>query len=146
VEAINEGLLPLKQPLRLDTPRAALESYLDAIRRHDFGRAAAALNLNAIPVEQQSEWAPQLALMLAFNLRRHDLIQWAEIPDQPDARVLPGYSNRQAPTATNAVAQPWYKHLADGRCGPGRTSASRLVQRRLPRRRVSIPIPFMRRG
>ena len=103
VEAINQGLPPVEQPLRLDTPRAALESYLDAIRRDEFGRAAYALNLNAIPVEQQAERAPELALMLAFILRRYDLIDWAEIPDQPDARVLPGLQQPTSPYSRRSV-------------------------------------------
>ncbi|MSU89754.1 mechanosensitive ion channel [Rhodobacteraceae bacterium 2CG4] len=103
VEAINEGLPPLERSLRLDTPRAALESYLEAIRDDRFGRAAYALNLNAIPVEQQAGRAPELALMLAFILRRYDLIDWAEIPDQPDARVLPGMQQSAGPYSRRSV-------------------------------------------
>ncbi len=90
LKSLNEGL-PVDVPsLRLDTPRATLESFFDAIRRDELLRAGYALNLNAIPVEEQAERAPDLALMLAFVLRRHDLIDWDDIPDQPDARVLPG--------------------------------------------------------
>ncbi|SFG71477.1 Small-conductance mechanosensitive channel [Palleronia marisminoris] len=103
VEQINEGLPPIDAPLRLDTPRAALESFLDAIRQDEFGRAAYALNLSAVPAEQQAERAPELALMLAFVLRRYDLIDWSEIPDQPDARVLPGLQQSTAPYTRRSV-------------------------------------------
>lgn len=103
VEALNEGLPPKEVPLRLDTPRAALESYLDAIRQDDFLRAAYALNLNAIPEERQAERAPELALKLAFILRRHDLIDWDEVSDQPDARVLPGLQQSSAPYTRRSV-------------------------------------------
>lgn len=103
VDAINAGLPPSDAPLRLDTPRAALESYLDAIRQDDFLRAAYALNLNAIPQEQQAARAPELALMLAFVLRRYDLIDWDEVPDQPDARVLPSLQQSAGPYTRRSV-------------------------------------------
>ncbi|WP_375260807.1 mechanosensitive ion channel family protein [Palleronia sp.] len=102
-EVINPGLPQGEPPLRLDTPRAALESYLEAIRRDDFTSAAHALNLNAIPAEEQAERAPELALMLAFVLRRHDLIDWSDIPDQPDARVLPGLQQTAGPYTRRSV-------------------------------------------
>ncbi len=102
-EAINAGLPRLDRPLRLDTPRATVESYLDAIRRDDFDRAAYALNLNAIPAEQQAARGPELALKLAFVLRRYDLIDWSEIPDQPDARVLPGLQQSAGPYSRRSV-------------------------------------------
>ncbi|MDZ5697624.1 hypothetical protein [Chelativorans sp. M5D2P16] len=88
LEAINEGLPPADPPLQLDTPLAAIEAFLDAVQNEDFARAAHVLNLNAIPVEQQSERGPELALRMAFVLRRFDLVDWSELPDQPDARVL----------------------------------------------------------
>lgn len=103
VESINAGLEPVEPPLRLDTPRAALESFLDAIRRDEFTRAAHALNLNAIPEEVQAERAPELALELAFLLFRYDLIDWADIPDQPDARVLPGVQQAVSPYSRRSV-------------------------------------------
>ena len=66
VDVINEGLPMNEAPLRLDTPRAALESYLDAIRQDDFLRAAYALNLNAIPEEQQAGLCESLRLDLGL--------------------------------------------------------------------------------
>ncbi len=103
VEAINEGLPDLSDPLRLDTPRAAVESFLNAIRNQDFARAAHALNLNAIPVDQQAERGPDLALKMAFVLRRYGLIDWSELPDQPDARVLPGLQQSVGPYSRRSV-------------------------------------------
>lgn len=58
----------------------------------NFARAAHVLNLSVVPVEEQAEQAPRLALMLAFVLRRHNLIDWSDLPDQPDhpdTRVVP---------------------------------------------------------
>ena len=90
MESLKEGLPEDVSPLRRDTPRATLEAFFDAIRRDEFLKAGYALNLNAIPVDEQAERATDLALMLAFVLRRHNLIDWDDIPDRPDARVLPG--------------------------------------------------------
>ncbi len=89
VSAINEGLPALESPLRLDTPRAALESFLAAIDQREYARAAHALNLDAIEPEEQAARGPDLALKLVFLLRRYSLIDWTDMPDQPDARVLP---------------------------------------------------------
>ena len=94
---------PATSRSELDTPRAALESFLDAIGRDDFRRASHALNLDAVPVEQQAERGPDLALMLAYILRRQDLIDWGEVSDQPDARVLPDTQQSTAPYARRSV-------------------------------------------
>lgn len=103
VEAINEGLLPADPPLRLDTPRAAIESFYDAVRSEDFGRAAHVLNLNDVPLDEQADQAPGLALKLAFVLRRYDLVDWRELPDQPDARVLPKLPDSPGPYAQRSL-------------------------------------------
>jgi small-conductance mechanosensitive channel len=103
VEAINQGLPVADSPLRLDTPRAALESFLAAIDANDHERAAYALNLDAIAPEQQAARAPDLALKLAFLLRRYDLIDWRDLPDQPDARVLPDIQQAVSPYSRRSV-------------------------------------------
>lgn len=41
--------------------------------------------------------------MMAFVLRRYDLIDWEEIPDQPDARVLPGLQQSTSPYSRRSV-------------------------------------------
>lgn len=104
VGTINEGLPELESSLRLDTPRAALESFLAAIDANDNARAARALNLDAIDPEQQAARAPDLALKLAFLLRRYDLIDWGDLPDQPDARVLPDVQQSVSPYSRRSVA------------------------------------------
>lgn len=103
IENLNEGLPEDVSSLRRDTPRATLETFFDAIRRDEFLKAGYALNLNAIPVDEQAERAPDLALMLAFVLRRHNLIDWDDIPDQPDARVLPGLQGSTSPYSRRSV-------------------------------------------
>lgn len=102
-DEINRGLEAIEPPLRLDTPRSALEGYLAAIRTGQFNRAAHVLNLAAVPPENREERAPELALMLAYLLQRHDLIDWSEIPDQPDARVLPSLQQATSPYSRRSV-------------------------------------------
>lgn len=103
VASLNAGLPELDEPLRLDTPRAALDSFLEAIDQDQLERASHALNLAAIGTEEQSALGPNLALMLAFLLKRYDLIDWAEIPDQPDARVLPDAQGSAQPYSRRSV-------------------------------------------
>lgn len=103
VSAINEGLPALESPLRLDTPRAALESFLSAIDQREYTRAAHALNLSAIAPEEQASRGPDLAMKIAFLLRRHNLIDWADLPDQPDARVLPDVQQSFGPYSRRMV-------------------------------------------
>ncbi|MFU8816847.1 MAG: mechanosensitive ion channel family protein [Pseudomonadales bacterium] len=103
VEAINEGLPRVDPPPRLDTPRAALESFLDAIYADDLMKAAQILNLSAVPADEQAERGPDLALMLAFLLLHHNLIDWNEVPDQPDARVLPGRQDAPSPYSRRSI-------------------------------------------
>ncbi len=103
VSAINEGLPALEPPLRLDTPRAALESFLAAIDQGEYARAAQALNLNAIEPKEQASRGRVLALKLAYLLRRYNLINWADMPDQPDARVLPGVQQSFGPYSRRLV-------------------------------------------
>jgi hypothetical protein len=103
VSAINEGLPEPEHPLRLDSPRAAMESFLNAVRRNDFMRAAHALNLGAFPVEAHPSRGPELAVQLAFLLRRHNLIDWTALPDEPDARVEPGVQQGFSPYSRRSV-------------------------------------------
>ncbi len=103
VSTINDGLPALESPLRLDTPRAALESFLEAIDQREYAHAAQALNLNAIETEEQASRGPDLTLKLAFLLRRYNLIDWADMPDQPDARVLPNVQKSFSPYSRRSV-------------------------------------------
>lgn len=103
VDALNTGLPVSGEPLELDTPRAALESFLDAVDAKDGLRAAQALNLDGIPEAEREDRAPYIALMLAFLLLNHDLIDWAQIPDQPDARVLPDTASAETPYSRRSI-------------------------------------------
>ena len=103
VETLNAGLPIPGEPLDLGTPRAALESFLDAVAADDGLRAAQALNLSGIPENERENRGPNLALMLAFLLLNHDLIDWSQIPDQPDARVLPESDNVEAPYRRRSI-------------------------------------------
>lgn len=55
VSEINSGLPPVNPPLRLDAPRAALESFFDAVTANDPARAVQALNLGGIPEQDRAE-------------------------------------------------------------------------------------------
>jgi small-conductance mechanosensitive channel len=103
ISVINEGLPAVDPPPRLDTPRAALESFFDAIDSDDQLRAAQVLNLGGIPEEEQADQGPRLAMMLAYLLLRHDLIDWSEVPDQRDARVLPDVQDAASPFSRRAI-------------------------------------------
>lgn len=101
--AINGGLPKPGEVVRRDTPRAALETFFAAIERDDAAGAAHILNLDAIPADEQAQRAPELALMLAYILRHRDLIDWSEVPDEPDARVLPEAQSSVAPYSRRSI-------------------------------------------
>lgn len=103
VEDLSFGLPEADEPLELNTPRAALEAFLDAVEAGDGPRAAQALNLSSIPEEERESRAPTLALMLAFLLLNHQLIDWAQIPDQPDARVVPETDAAETPYRRRSI-------------------------------------------
>ncbi|WP_419271248.1 mechanosensitive ion channel family protein [Paracoccus sp. T5] len=103
VEDLSFGLPKADEPLELNTPRAALEAFLDAVEAGDGPRAAQALNLSSIPEEERESRAPTLALMLAFLLLNHQLIDWAQIPDQPDARVVPETDAAETPYRRRSI-------------------------------------------
>lgn len=89
VPAINAGLPAPERDFQRDSPRATLDSFLEAVDRNEFARAAHALNLSHLPQAEQAENAPELAKRLAFLLQRNELVDWSEVPDRPDARVVP---------------------------------------------------------
>jgi small-conductance mechanosensitive channel len=116
VSEINSGLPMVHPPLRLDTPRAALESFFDAVNADDRARAAQALNLDGISEEDRAILAPRLAMMLGYLLLRYDLIDWSDVPDQPDARVLPDIQGASSPYSRRAI--PLGELELDGRPVP----------------------------
>jgi len=103
ITELNEGLGEAEMTPRLETPRAALESFLSAIDSNEPTSAAHVLNMNAIPAEEQADLAPELAMMLAYVIYRHDLISWRDVPDTPDARVLPNVQSSVAPYSRRSI-------------------------------------------
>lgn len=101
--AINPGLSPLEEPPPRSTPRAALDSFFSAIDANAPGIAAHVLNLRAIPEEEQATKAEELALMLAYVIRRSDLVDWGEVSDEPDALVRPGPQSPLAPYGRRSI-------------------------------------------
>jgi small-conductance mechanosensitive channel len=100
---INRGLSEVDRALRLDSPRAAMETFLALVREENFERAAHVLNMKSIPEEEQARRGPDLAVQLAFLLRRHNLIDWTALPDEPDARVEPGVQQGFSPYSRRSV-------------------------------------------
>ena len=72
-------------PLDLDTPRGLLESFMDAGRDGDWDRAAAALDMANMGPNGGGHDARQLAAELYDLLYRSVPIDWAALPDRPDA-------------------------------------------------------------
>jgi small-conductance mechanosensitive channel len=98
LDALNEGLPIISPPPNLQTPQATLEYFVMAAAEKEFERAAAALNLNLIPVAEQTERAPELAAHLNYLLIRKSLINWGAVPDRPDGQIDP------APGGDNPLA------------------------------------------
>lgn len=103
ISAINAGLEDPEDGVRRDTPKATLDTFFSAIDKGDAEQAAHALNLVNIPESEQAERAPGLALMLAYVLKRRDLIDWRDVSDQPDARVLPDQQSTIAPYSRRSI-------------------------------------------
>jgi len=101
--AINPGLSSLESAISRGAPRAALDFFFTAIDNNEPSIAAHILNLGAIPEDEQAQNAPDLALMLAYLIRRHDLVDWGDLSDEPDALVLPGPQSTLAPYSRRSV-------------------------------------------
>jgi small-conductance mechanosensitive channel len=102
-ETLNAGLEPVPDDASLATPQATLEFFFRAARRDAFAEAAHALNLRTVPPERQPERGAALARQLNFLLVRHDVVDWAGVPDRPDARVTPTGPQEQAVFARRTV-------------------------------------------
>ncbi len=93
IDTLNPGLAPLPDQPGLDTPQAALEHLLTEIEADDPYAAAHALNLNALPIEEQTVHADQLARQLHYVLNHKSLLSWDKLPDRPDGQLDIGLSN-----------------------------------------------------
>jgi small-conductance mechanosensitive channel len=89
LERLNEGLPLVVPPPNLQTPQSTLEYFMAASAEEDFVRAAAALNLNLIPLEEQATRGPERARQLHYLLVRKSLLNWAALPDRPDGQLEP---------------------------------------------------------
>jgi small-conductance mechanosensitive channel len=87
VERLNVGLPAAAEEVDLGTPQAALETFIDACERRDYGTAAHAMNLNPIPIERQALEGAALARSLKDVMDRQVWFRWDAIPDRPDGQL-----------------------------------------------------------
>lgn len=84
LDVLNEGLPDPSVTANLQTPQATLEYFVQASRAQQFEAAAAALNLNLFPIEQQVAAASTLARQLFYLLDTQVGLDWEGLPDRPD--------------------------------------------------------------
>lgn len=85
VDSINPGVGTSFSGSQNDTPQALMESFMDAGQEEDWRKAAGALDLSYLPVSEQAAQGPELARQLHSVLKRAMTIDWAGLPDRPDA-------------------------------------------------------------
>ncbi|EDL48894.1 mechanosensitive ion channel family protein [Erythrobacter sp. SD-21] len=83
VERLQNATAPGKTPLDLDTPMGLMESFMAAGEEEDWARASAALDLaNTDGTDRTPE---ELSAELYDLVHRSMTIDWAGLPDRPDA-------------------------------------------------------------
>ena len=87
VESLNGGLPALGTTPNLQTPQAALEYFVRAVRAEQYAAAGRALNLNLFPPSEQPAAAPVLARQLYYVLDKQLGFDWEGLPDRPDGMV-----------------------------------------------------------
>lgn len=85
VDALNPSLPTPPASLRRDTPRIVLEGFIDAAERKDFATASHMLNFALLPEPPTAGRAAELASELYEVIDRKIWIDWAGLPDRPDA-------------------------------------------------------------
>ncbi|MBS7670356.1 mechanosensitive ion channel family protein [Croceicoccus gelatinilyticus] len=85
VDSINPGLRTTFSGSQNDTPQALMEAFMEAGRNEDWRKASGALDLSYLPVSEQAGQGPELARKLHSVLKRAMTIDWAGLPDRPDA-------------------------------------------------------------
>ena len=83
VERLQNATSSERTPLDLDTPMGLLETFMDAGEKGDWTRASAALDLANVDGEARDP--DELAAQLYDLLHRSMTIDWAGLPDRPDA-------------------------------------------------------------
>lgn len=84
IDRLNAGLGEPPSSLDLETPQAALESFLFAARGGDYETAAHVLDLRDIEPGRQPLLGPELARRLLEIIDRKVWIDWEAITDRPD--------------------------------------------------------------
>ena len=102
VESLQNATGAARSPLDLDTPMGLLESFMDAGAQKDWGRAAAALDLENVGGEARDP--DQLAEELYDLLHRSMAVDWASLPDRPDAVDTATTSNSGPPSAPSSAS------------------------------------------
>lgn len=85
ISELNAGLPEAPQRLDRSTPRATLEALLDAARSDQWNDAAHLLDLDSVPRDEQGIRGPELARDLWRVVNRKLSLDFAGIPDRPDA-------------------------------------------------------------
>ena len=83
VERLDNATPADRDPLDLDTPMGLVESFMAAGEERDWTSAAAALDLANVAPDQRNP--QQLAAQLYALLNRSVALDWASLPDRPDA-------------------------------------------------------------
>jgi len=85
IDTLNGGIAPPPDDFYRDTPQALMESFMDAGAEGDWVRAGYALDMTHLTPAQQREQGPKLAAMLYDVVRGSVMVNWAALPDRPDA-------------------------------------------------------------
>jgi small-conductance mechanosensitive channel len=85
VASVNALLDEGDRRVNLETPQAAMETFLAAAERQDWERAAHALELSYLSPQEQQRLGPRLARRLHLVIERAVLLDWGSLTDRPDA-------------------------------------------------------------
>ena len=85
IPRLNTGLPPAHGYVDRDTPQAMMETFIFAARGKDWLTAAQTLDLTGIEPSVQAKMGPVLAKKLYEVVQRGMWLDWASLPDRPDA-------------------------------------------------------------
>ena len=122
VDDLNSGLTAPGDPLELDTPQALLESFFAAAEAGEWERAATAMDMTNLSPQEQAMQAEDLAAMMYEIANRSIAINWASLPDRPDA-VDTAASNK------NPMAGAKRRHISLAHLKLGRRSVPVSIAR-----------------
>ncbi|MGB3555071.1 MAG: mechanosensitive ion channel domain-containing protein [Jannaschia sp.] len=97
IDGLNDGLPDPGAEVDRRTPRAAMQTFLEAAEREDWAAAAHVLDLADLSADAQPTEGPILAMQLHSVIERKAILDWTAINDRPDAlQVLGGQNQAQA--------------------------------------------------